>query len=256
MAQFMRSMLMRDDTEPDSFAASQTRRRRRYATIGTATVAVALVHGVLGLWLGHLAPEVDPAETVPSFVIDLIPVAPPVEPVPDMQPSPSQGGGAPAARSSVRITPPREAMPPPEVVAPPIVAPEPPKVIGIAETQSPLPGQGQGGEGTGTGRGQGSGSGDGQGTGPRLIRGPTREEIRSLHPREAFRRRQGGQAQLICRLRADTRLEACRIVSETPQNAGFGAAALAAAQYFRFRPASREGHPVDGAEIAVGVEWP
>ncbi|MEG1451963.1 TonB family protein [Brevundimonas sp.] len=247
---------MSHDTEPDSGVTGRSRKGRRYATVWTAAVAVGLVHGVLGLWLGHLAPDVDNADSVPGFVVDLIPLPPRIEPVPEAKPSPSQGGGAPAAKSAVRITPPRAKMPPPEVIAPPVPAPEPPRVIGVSENQTPLAGQGQGGEGTGTGRGQGRGAGDGQGTGPRLIRGPTQQEIRSLHPREAFRRRQGGRVQLMCRLRADTRLEACRIVNETPQNAGFGAAALAAAQYFRFRPASREGHPVDGAEIAVGVEWP
>lgn len=256
MAQVMRSMLMSHDTKPDSRAAGASRKRRRYATVWSAVVAVGLVHGALGLWLGHLAPEVNNADPQPYFVVDLIPMPVPAEPVPDPEPSSTQGGGAPAAKSAVRITRPRETMPRPEVIAPPVPTPEPPLVMGVAQTESPTAGQGQGGEGTGTGQGQGSGAGDGQGTGPRLIRGPSREEIRSLHPREAFRRRQGGRAQLICRLRADTRLEACRIVSESPQNAGFGTAALAAAQYFRFRPASREGHPVDGAEIAVGVEWP
>ena len=256
MAQFMRSMMMSHDRQPETDGAGRSRKGRRSATVWTAAAAVGLVHVALGLWLGHLAPEVDNADPQPIFVVELIPTPPPVQPVPDISPSPAQGGGAPAAKSSVRITPPRESMPRPEVVAPPVPAPEPPLVIGIAEKKTPKTGQGQGGEGSGTGQGQGSGAGDGQGSGPRLIRGPSREEIRNLHPREAYRRRQGGRVQLICRLRADTRLEACRIVSETPQNAGFGAAALAAAQYFRFRPASREGHPVDGAEIGVGVEWP
>lgn len=248
MAQVVRSMSMNRDTDPPQGKPKRTSK-------ALAVVVVGLTHVVLGLWLGHLAPEVETEEPLQAIAVDLVrPVPPPMpEPLPA---SPKEGGGAAAAKSAVRPTPPREKMPPPEIEAPPVTSSEPPLVIGVAEKESVRPGQGQGGEGSGTGRGEGSGSGDGRGSGPQFISGPSQAQIRSLHPREAFRRRQGGRVQLICRLRADTRLEACRVVSETPQNAGFGTAALAAAQYFRFRPASREGHPVDGAEIAVGVEWP
>lgn len=220
-----------------------------------AVTVVGLTHVVLGLWLGHLAPEAETEEALQAIVVDLIRPEPPPLPEP-APPSPKEGGGAPAAKSAVRPTPPREKMAPPEIKAPPVTSPEPPLVIGVAETETATPGQGQGGEGTGTGRGEGSGSGDGRGSGPRFISGPTQAQLRSLHPREAFRRRQGGRVQMVCRVRLDTRLEACRVTNETPQNAGFGTAALAAAQYFRFRPPSREGHPVDGVEISVGVEWP
>ena len=167
-----------------------------------------------------------------------------------------EGGGAPASTSAVRIPPPRPNPPPPEVLAPPTPTPDPPLVVGVAPEATPAPGMGQGGEGTGTGRGRGSGSGDGDGGGPRIIRGPTQNELRALHPREAFRKRQGGSVLLACRLGADGRLSGCRVANESPRDMGFGTAALAAAQYFRFRPGTRDGRPIDGAEIQVGVEWP
>lgn len=248
MAQVVRSMSMSRDTDPP-----KGKPKRSVAVM--AVTVVGLTHVVLGLWLGHLAPEVETEEPLQAIVVDLVRPMPPSLPDP-LPASPKEGGGAPAAKSAVRPAPPREKMPPPEIVASPVTSPQPPLIIGVAEKESTRPAQGQGGEGSGTGRGEGSGAGDGRGSGPQFISGPSQAQIRSLHPREAFRRRQGGRVQLMCRLRIDTRLEACRVVSETPQNAGFGTAALAAAQYFRFRPASREGHPVDGAEIAVGVEWP
>lgn len=66
----------------------------------------------------------------------------------------------------------------------------------------------------------------------------------------------GGQAVLSCRIRLDTRLEGCRVVDEAPPGMGFGAAALAAAIYFRFQPPTRDGVPVDGQEVPVAVLWP
>ena len=215
------------------------------------------LHVGAGLLLGRWTADAPPFVSTPAILVDLMPpVLPEVPPpVPD-KPSHSEGGGAPASTSAVRTPVSRPVPPVPEVTAPPKPTADPPLVIGVAGAATPAPGMGQGGEGTGTGRGQGSGSGDGAGAGPRFVRGPTQGELRALHPREAFRRRQGGSVQLDCRLAADGRLSGCRVASETPQNMGFGAAALAAAQYFRFRPGVRDGRPIDGAEIRVGVEWP
>lgn len=50
-------------------------------------------------------------------------------------------------------------------------------------------------------------------------------------------------------------MEACRVVSETPAGAGFGAAALQAALLYRFQPPSRNGRPETG-EMTVVVEFP
>ena len=129
-------------------------------------------------------------------------------------------------------------------------------MIGIAPEPGPTHGQGQGGQGTGSGGGSGSGVGPGVGDGPpRIIRGPTVGELRTLHPREAFRQRLNGSARITCRIRLDARLEDCRVVDETPPGRGFGEAALAASGYFRFRPPTRDGRPVEGREVTVGVEF-
>ncbi len=237
---------------------NRPRSRKQWTRVGVITLVFCL-HASAGLLLGRWTADSPPMVASPAILVDLVRpvVTPPPPPPPPPQPSSdSEGGGAPASTSAVRVPTPRPNPPPPEVTAPPAPTPNPPLVIGVADEATPTPGMGQGGEGTGTGRGQGSGSGDGAGSGPRFVRGPLQSELRALHPREAFRRRQGGSVQLDCRLGADGRLNRCRVASEAPQGMGFGQAALAAAQYFRFRPAVRDGRPIDGAEIRVGVEWP
>nr|WP_313391356.1 TonB family protein [Brevundimonas diminuta] len=203
---------------------------------------VALLHLGAFVLLGVGRPEAPFVPPQPLIIVDLVRPEPVAPPPPPPEPAASQGGGVPAA---------------PSVVRPPRPAPEQPLVIGVAPEPGPTPGQGQGGQGTGSGGGSGSGVGPGVGDGPpRIIRGPTVGELRTLHPREAFRQRRGGQATLACRVRLDTTLSDCRLVDESPPGMGFGQAALAASRYFRFRPATQNGAPIDGREVRVGVEWP
>lgn len=130
-------------------------------------------------------------------------------------------------------------------------------MVGVSSLSAPTPGPGQGGQGAGQGGGVGSGVGRGAGEGRfRLLRGPTMDELRRLHPPAAFRQRIGGRATLSCRIRLDTRLEGCRVMDETPPGLGFGSAALAASVYFRFQPPTRDGAPLDGQEVPVTVLWP
>lgn len=219
---------------------------------------VILLHLGAFVLLGVGRPEPPLVTALPPILVDLVPPPPiPPPPPPPSAPAASQGGGAPAAPSVVRPPPPRPAPRRPEIVAPARPAPEQPLIIGVAPEPGPTPGPGQGGQGTGSGGGSGSGVGPGVGDGPpRIIRGPTVGELRTLHPREAFRRRMGGRATLACRVRLDTTLSDCRLVDETPPGMGFGEAALAAARYFRFRPPTQNGAPIDGREVRVGVEWP
>ena len=236
-----------------------SRPSRRKAGLDMAAVAmgVGAAHLVLFGLLGHLRPAVAPTPFSRPVEVELVrpsPIPPPSDPPPS-KPAPSTGGGAPAAPSRVHESS-RKNERPPELSAPAMPAPEPSLVVGVAPISSPAPGLGAGGEGTGSGEGVGAGAGPGAGDGPpRLLQGPSREQLRQLHPREAFRQRLNGHASLACRIRLDTRLEACRLVDETPPGRGFGAAALAASVHFRFRPPTRDGRPVEGREITVGVEF-
>lgn len=225
-------------------------RLRKLGVFTGVTLAHLLVFAVLGR--GDASPPDLPQP--PPFEVFLVrpePIPPPPEPAP---PAETAGGGAPAAPSRVHLTPDPPLIPP-ELTAPPVPAPETTVVVGVSPIVTTTPGMGQGGEGTGTGTGIGSGSGPGTGsTRARPIRFPSPAEKRRVHPAAA--RDRGGRGVIACRIRLDTRLEACRILEESPPGLGFGQAALAAAAFHRFTPPTVNGVPQDGYEMTIGVDFP
>lgn len=184
------------------------------------------------------------------------PVIPPPPPPKPQPPAPVSGGGAPAAPSRIH-TPPKPRPVERELPAPVVQAPKPELVVGVAPTASPTPGFGQGGRGTGTGTGVGDGDGPGSGGPPRFISGPTSRQIADAASVEAKRARVDGMVTLRCTIRLDSRLENCRVLSETPSGFGFGAAAVRIAiDRFRFSPpTSGNGRPVSGAELPLGIRF-
>ncbi len=187
----------------------------------------------------------------PPFDVFLMrPPEPPPPPPPPPEPAREVGGGAPAAASRTH-RPPDPRPDKPELVAPVEQAPEQPLVVGVAPEAGPTAGQGQGGTGTGSGGGTGAGTGPGSGTVRfRLISAPTEAQIARFHPGGSGRR-DPGEARVTCRIRLDTRLEACRVVSESPSGRGFGQAAINVAALYRFQPPSRDGRPYEGETTLV-----
>jgi protein TonB len=53
----------------------------------------------------------------------------------------------------------------------------------------------------------------------------------------------------------DGKLVDCIIVSETPRGAGFGRATIAASRYFKMRPQTKDGVPVDGGKVIIPLRW-
>lgn len=234
---------------------SDRRRRQRRAGV---LVGVGLAHaGLFSLFGLAGVPPAPPSMLVPVQVelFDLSPPPPPPPP-PEVEPSPETGGGAPAAASRVN-RPPDPPRVPPELIAPPKPAPEPTIIVGASDQPGPTPGLGQGGQGSGTGEGMGPGDGPGSGSGPVILRGASNGEILGFVPPEARRRRIPGRASVNCVIRADTRLEGCRVVNETPSGLGFGEAAVQIAQtHFRFRPpTTAAGRPVEGFRVTVFVQF-
>lgn len=199
-----------------------------------------------------------PPETTPVIDVELFSpiIPPPPPPPPPPEPAPTKGGGAPAAPSIVHTPPPRPVARP-EIVAPPVKAPEQPLIVGAAPIAGPTPGMGQGGTGSGTGTGDGDGDGPGSGTPPLILRGASQAEILPLVPPAARRQRQSGRSSVSCIIRMDTRLEACRVVGETPAGLGFGEAALTIVpRYFRFRPpTTASGRVVENYRVTVFVQF-
>ena len=226
------------------------KRWRRPLIVAAVVVAHAGVFSVIAR-----TPPTPPVNLPPPFDVFLFrPPLPPPPPPPPPEPAKVIGGGAPAAPSRVHVAtnPPPT---PPEVIAPPTPAPEQPLVVGASSETGPTPGQGQGGEGTGSGGGSGAGTGPGSGTVRfRMISAPTGSQIARLHPTRSGRRERG-EARVACRIRLDSRLDQCRVVSETPQGRGFGQAAVSAAALYRFQPPSRGGQPYEGETVLL-VTWP
>ncbi len=87
------------------------------------------------------------------------------------------------------------------------------------------------------------------GEGPVLIDAPRwLQRPRNLgryYPARAVAREMEGEAVLDCLVSTSGAL-ACRVVSETPRNWGFGEAALRIAADYRMAPAMRNGVPVEG----------
>ena len=225
---------------------------RRRAVLATIVVGMhALVFAAVSLR------QAAPPLPEPS-AIDLI-LAPPVAPPPvEAAPARESGGGAPAAASRLRPPDPRPAPAPPEVPPPVAQAPETALVVGVAPAAGDAPGFDLGG--LGGGRGEGTGPGDGAGSGvrtsPRNLRQPALRELRAFHPPDALRRNMSGLAVVSCRIRADTRLDDCRVLEEAPAGQGFGAAGVRVAmELYRFRPALEDGRPDDSVRAVIELAF-
>jgi protein TonB len=230
-------------------------RQRKLAAFAVVLVAHA---GVFAL-IARTQPA--PLEPLPPvFEVQLFrPVPPPPPPPPPpVEPAERTGGGAPAAPSRIHVPPPPREPVPPEVPAPRQQAPEPEIVVGVSPISSATPGMGQGGQGAGAGSGVGAGDGPGRGvrTGPRNLRRPGMNDLRAYHPRQALNAGVSGLVTLRCRIRPDTRLDQCDVVSARPAGQGFEAAGLAAARdLYRFQPATLDGAYDDSVTVTIVLEF-
>lgn len=236
-------------------SSSRSRRLRRVGIVA----GVALVHVGIFAALGLQRAQVIDVPMLEPIQVELFrPFTPPPPPPPPETPSAVEpGGGAPAAPSRVHVTPTPPERPPELPVAPPTPAPETSVVVGASPTVTLNTGLGQGGQGTGTGSGTGEGDGLGSGSGPMILRGASSNEILAFVPPEARRQRRAGRAAINCVIRADTRLDQCRVVSESPSGFGFGDAGVRVAEtHFRFRPpTTASGSAVEDFRVTVTVNF-
>ena len=90
---------------------------------------------------------------------------------------------------------------------------------------------------------------------PDWMRMPTGAELASLYPRAAMAKHLGGHTRMSCRVQADGTLTSCVILSETPAGLGFGRAAIQTSRYFKMRPKTVDGQPVEGFYIDIPLDW-
>jgi TonB family protein len=81
---------------------------------------------------------------------------------------------------------------------------------------------------------------------------PSSRQMASFYPPDALRQRRTGRAVIRCTVDRSGLLSDCEVVSASEP--AFGFATLRISGFFRARPATRDGEPVEGS-ITLPVVW-
>jgi protein TonB len=90
---------------------------------------------------------------------------------------------------------------------------------------------------------------------PNWNRRPGVEDLMKTYPAEAQKAKLGGDVVLHCHVELTGKLTGCGVLSETPQGAGFGAAALKLTDLFEARENPPEGGPKRGTDIRIPIRF-
>ena len=92
-------------------------------------------------------------------------------------------------------------------------------------------------------------------TNPDWARKPNGDEFSRYYPTRAQSLNQTGRAAISCSVTAKGTLTGCSVVSEDPPGLGFGEASLKIAQFFRMKPKTADGVPVEGGTFSTTIRW-
>lgn len=90
---------------------------------------------------------------------------------------------------------------------------------------------------------------------PVWVAAPTAEAMVTAYPEAARAARTGARVVVSCVATAQGGLDSCQVISETPPDQGFGAAALLLAPGFRMREALSDGSPASGLRFTIPIRF-